>query len=192
MDYAEQAAAEQAKWLTPADIAIIEADVRRRAFSFDKEQDIAGKVRSTVWSAASEMERAGTDLCFWLLQGLKEVDADCMIQPPRMPKFPYGKDGLEALNELRALIEASIVETEADRAEYGDAPIDFSDVRAWLTVTPYTLYRFREHVTDWAADAARDALEELLEGDSPNSIHRATTGARESWIKAFRKDGTVK
>lgn len=191
-DYIAESNARQEKWITPADHAAIEAEVRRKAYSFDTEADIRGQIRNIVWAAANNMDRSGSGLCYWLMQGLKEVDADGMFRHPQLPNFPYNKDGMEALHEMRSLVLSAIVETE-EQCIRDDEPVpDFSAVHAWLAVSPYTLYRFSAYVVEAAADAARCAVEELLDEEHPRSIGEATCDARASWVSAFVKDGTLK
>lgn len=166
--------------LTDADKAIIAAEVRKRAFSFDTEAETAHKIRCEVSRVAREMEWA-SDLADWSATALEILTGTS-----------YSTQGVRTLADFVAKVEASLVEREAEADD--EYPVDaalHADVRKWLAVSPYTVFRFRTFVLEAAADAARDAALEMLGRGSreDSSVPRAVKSASEKWMTAWEKKG---
>jgi len=163
--------------LSDADKAIIDAEVRKRAFSFDPATAVA--VHTAMLLVAREMERV-TDMADWSANALEILTGNS-----------YSTRGVRTLADFVAKVEADLVEREAEADD--EYPVDavlHADVRKWLAVSPYTVFRFRTFVIEAAADAARDAsLEMLSGGDSDTSVPRAVRSSAQKWLTAWEKKG---
>lgn len=168
--------------LTDADKAVIAAEARRTAFSFDTESDIKNKIGKEIRNAAWGLERA-TDLGDWSASALELLTGNS-----------YSTAGVRSLADFVAKVEATLVERESEADD--EYPVDTSlhaDVRKWLAVSPHTVYRFREYVLEAAADAARDSALEMLGRGSreDSSVPRAVEEASTKWVKAWEKKGEI-
>jgi hypothetical protein len=167
--------------LTDADKALITKEVRKRAFSFDTEADTTHKIRCEISRVAREMDR--TDLVDWSSTALESLTGNT-----------YSTRGVSTLADFVAKVEASLVEREAEAdAEY---PVDaalHADVRKWIAVTPFTVFRFRTFVVEAAVDAARDSALEMLSRGCPedSSVPRAVEAASKKWLAAWEKKGEI-
>lgn len=177
-------AAEEARHLsvlTDADKALITEGVRKRVFPFGTESDVAHKVRGEISRVVREMDR--TDLVDWSAMALESLAG-----------MAVSTNGVRTLADFVSKVEATLVEREAKaNVEY---PVDaalHADVRKWLAVSPYTVFRFRTFVVEAAVDAARDsALEMLSRGCREDSnVPRAVEAASNKWLTAWEKKGQI-
>lgn len=181
------------KWITPADQAVIEARARKTAYRSETEPEFQRRVATKVASTANDMDRNDRAILRWAYLGLLELSGQEMDVRPR--ELAYGADALDALVAYRATVEAKLAEREAEAAEDPSFHIDtdlHADVRRWLAATPFVYHSFGEYVSEAAADAARDEVEEmLLDARTGKSIVDRTREAATRWMKAWLKDGTV-
>jgi hypothetical protein len=181
----------QKKWLTEADLADIELDVRVLFGGFDS--NIEGRVRGAVYGVASALERSGSDLGCWLVRGARLVDEDGYMNQVRFPAPSSAPtSSMEILGQARRSIVDTMQRVVAQQQADGEAVPDFTVVSRWLTVTPYTLLRFRDYVLGQAADAAKSAVDDMLDGsDDGQSVAKVTRAAQARWIAAWLRDGKI-
>lgn len=190
MDYAAETTALLAKWLTDADRALIEARVRKAAFSFQQEDEVARDVSCALTRTARAMERQGRDLCQWLLRGFRELD-DGHFDRIRVPQAAWNADPAEVLAQTRALVEARAVELEEMWAEDGVEPWQaevLALARKWNAVSAHTLHDYSVAVVEAAEEAVRSELDDILDaGDEGRSVARQARDASTKWMISWRK-----
>lgn len=167
------------KWLTPADLDLIEAEVRRSTFA-SSEDGVQREIRARVCASARACESIKGDLAAWSRRALQDLTGMEVVVPKGA-----------TLASFAARIEASCHACEqAALGPYAD-DVDAKTLalaRKWAAATAYVVSRFHAYVVDAVESAARDAAGDLLDGRADGrEVALASTSAATRWAAAWAK-----
>lgn len=203
--------------ITPADVALIEANIRSKDYLSRTEKDVAQNVRIAVSEAEHALQWDGQRITALYIQGFSHLSGGepSTLQWARVdPERFFGGESIEENFEItRKGIASRNKEDEDDEGLIDDADdegiLDEDDLESramycaerkklreilqrWANVTPFVAYACYKYVLSAANDVLRDEVVNIIDGyDDGKSVAQVTREAYAQWMKNWLEKGKV-